>query len=96
MFLKLFNKLTGRVLLGLKPHGFASWLYTPIKHSRSFIKHIMTWAFYCDDLSAHGEKAEILVIQTKQNNNVEITLVVRHFCINYDSNKSISQSLMLL
>ena len=39
MFLKPFNKLAGRVLSGLKPLGFASWLYTPIKHSCSFIKH---------------------------------------------------------
>ena len=39
MFLKPFNKLAGRVLSGLRPLGFASWLYTPIKHSRSFIKH---------------------------------------------------------
>lgn len=58
---------------------------------------IMTWAFSCDDLSAHREKAEIPVIQTKQNNNMEIiSLIVRHSFINYDSNKSISQSLMLL
>ena len=33
--------LAGRVLSGLKPLGFASWLYTPIKHSRSFIKHYL-------------------------------------------------------
>jgi len=35
---------------------------------------IMTWAFSCDDLSAHREKAEIPVIQTKQNNSMEISL----------------------
>lgn len=53
---------------------------------------IMTWAFSCDDLSAPCEKAEIPVIQTKQNNNMEIiSVIVRHFFINYDSNKSISQ-----
>lgn len=41
---------------------------------------IMTWAFSCDDLSAHLEKAEIPVIQTKQNNNMEIiSLIVRLF-----------------
>lgn len=37
MFLKPFNKLAGRVLSGLKPLGYASWLYTTTEHSRSFI-----------------------------------------------------------
>ena len=41
MFLKLFNKLEGHVLSGLRPLGFASWLCTPIKHSHSFIKHFL-------------------------------------------------------
>ena len=40
MLLKSFNKLAGRVLSGIEQLSFASssWLYTPIKPSRSFIE----------------------------------------------------------